>query len=56
MIRWFCFGCQLEDVDNGRIIFSNLERVEGSVQFFDSEEVRSLPSFPKLRFVGGRML
>ena len=44
---------ELEDADNGRIIFSNLERVEGSVQFFDSEEVRSLPSFPKLRFVGG---
>ena len=53
-MRYFALS-QMEDADNGIILFPNLERVEGSVQFLDSEEARNLPSFPKLRFIGGRI-
>ena len=53
-VRYFALG-EMEDAANGVILFPLLERVEGSVQFLDSEEARNLPSFPKLRFIGGNI-
>ena len=47
---------ELEDAANGIILFPLLERVEGLIRFKDSERVRSFPSFPKLRFVGGDLI